>query len=425
MIDRFRAALPLLVAMVLAVCGGSAFVVGGASEHYLHWWPGLSNQPRDLGPTFGEAWNLVEQNYVDRQAVQPQKMTDGAITGMLDSLGDIGHTGYLTASDYEKMTANLKGTFSGIGGKMIMRARQPTVFSTVPGSPASKQLKQGDVFLEVNGKSVQGQSLKEVTSEVAGPKGTQVHLVISRQGKKMDLTIERATFPVPDVTARILPSLHPGDPKLAHIAIESFGDNADTQLRQSIDDMRSQGAQGFVIDLRTNPGGERDQAVAVTSEFLPAGTVIFQAKDAQGAVRKIRVTKPGNATTIPLVVLIDEGTASSAEILAAAIKDNQLNDIQRGKLVGTPTFGTGTVLGQFQLSDGSAVLIAVEEWLTPNGQSIWHKGIQPDITVSLPKDALALLPETEQDLTADALAHSSDKQLLEAIHQLTTQMAKH
>lgn len=409
---------PFLAAMLLVICGGSAFLLGGVSERQFHWWPGLSNEPKGLKPTFGEAWNLVEQKYVDRQAVNSQNMTDGAIAGMLDSLGDGGHTTYLTAQEFDKLTTDLQGRFSGIGGRMVMRKNQPTIFSTVPGSPASKQLKAGDIFLKVNGKSVQGKSLKQVTTDVAGPPGTQVQIEISRQGKTMDFTIERAVFPVPAVTARMLPSLQPGYPKLAHIAIEAFGDQANTQLVQLMDDMRNQGAQGFVIDVRMNPGGEAEQAVSVTSQFLPLGATIYEAKNAQGDVRLVKDTKTGSAASIPIVVLIDGGTASSAEILAAAIKDHG-----RGKLVGSHTYGTGTVLAQFTLSDGSAVLLAVEEWLTPNGQSIWHKGIQPDIQVSLPPDASMLVPENEDGLTADALAHSSDKQLLEGIHQLTAQMS--
>ncbi|HZU37017.1 MAG TPA: S41 family peptidase, partial [Gemmataceae bacterium] len=365
------------------------------------------------------AWNLVEEYYVDREAVQPQRMTDGAILGMLDSLGDIGHTTYLTTKQYEQMTTNLHGDFTGIGARMTMRDRTPTIFSVIPHSPAAAKLKPGDVLLEVDGKPVHGLSVDEIVNMIRGKVDTEVHLRISRQGTQQDVTIVRATFKVPAITGRLLPRLKPGDPLLAHVAIENFGDRADAQLRNVLGEVRAKGAQGLVVDLRGDGGGERDQAVSVTSEFLPKGKVIFQQKNARGGIKPVLVPTEGTALTIPIVVLIDGGTASSAEILAAAIKDND-----RGRLVGQPTFGTGTVLGQFQLSDGSAVLLAIEEWLTPNGQSIWHKGIEPDIKVSLPKDALVLLPETEEGLTAEGLAHSSDAQLLAAIHALTEKMRK-
>jgi carboxyl-terminal processing protease len=156
--------------------------------------------------------------------------------------------------------------------------------------------------------------------------------------------------------------------------------------------------------------------VAVTSEFLKDGNVFIE-QDAEGRRTEVPVQPGGHAVDIPLVVLIDEGTASSGEILAGAIQDHG-----RGKLVGTRTFGTGTVLQPFPLSDGSAVLLAVTEWLTPNGRQIWHTGISPDVEVALPEGVSILLPETETDLDADALAKSEDAQLLKALSLLKEQI---
>ena len=411
--------LPLAGSILLVFLCGTAFLVGGVSERMLHWWPGQASQPAGLGPTFAEAWNLVEEHYVDPSAVQPARMTDGAITGMLASLGDTGHTGYLTAREFEQLTNDLRGEYRGIGARMVLREHQVTVVSTVPGSPAAGKLKPGDVLVEVGGKTVQGLSLQELVQLVRGPDGTTVGLRLLRQGKPIDLDIRRATFQVPNITARVLPVQHAGDAALAHVAIEDFGEHAGEELRKVLRQVQKEGARGLILDVRTDPGGERDQAVAVSGEFLKKGDVIFQQRNRAGTVRLITNKESGIAVDIPLCVLIDEGTASSAEILAAALKDHH-----RGPLVGTHTFGTGTVLQQFVLSDKSAVLLGVDEWLPPDGVSTWHKGVKPDVEVPLAEHAEMLLPETEEGLTANNLARSTDKQLLKAIDILTERLKK-
>jgi carboxyl-terminal processing protease len=172
----------------------------------------------------------------------------------------------------------------------------------------------------------------------------------------------------------------------------------------------------LLVDVRGNPGGLKDQAVAVSSEFLKDG-VVFIEQDMHGARTAVPVQPGGTATDIPVVVLIDEGTASSAEIFAGALQDHG-----RAKLVGMQTFGTGTVLQPFELKDGSAVLLAVAQWLTPKGREIWHKGIQPDVEVPLAEDAALLLPEMEAALDAASLARSEDKQLLQALKVLQEQL---
>jgi carboxyl-terminal processing protease len=169
---------------------------------------------------------------------------------------------------------------------------------------------------------------------------------------------------------------------------------------------------GLLIDQRGNPGGLREQAIAVTSEFLKEGNVFLE-QDLHGVQTPVPVKAGGIVTDLPVCVLIDEGTASSAEIFAGAIQDQH-----RGKLVGTRTFGTGTVLQPFELEDGSAVLLAVSQWLTPSGRKIWHQGITPDIEVTLPDGVGALLPEAAGNLDAATLARSEDRQLLRAIEVL-------
>jgi carboxyl-terminal processing protease len=374
-------------------------------------------EPTGVARTFApfwETWRLVQQHYVDREAVNPEHMTEGAIEGMLDSLGDRGHTTYLSAKEFEQMESGLKGEMEGIGARMsLQHGHQATVMGVVPNSPAEKAgLRAGDIFLEVDGKDVTDMSLERIVSLVRGPAGQKVHLQVFRDGKKLDFDITRAKVEVPNVTWHMLP----GQPAVAHVAVEEFGTNAHKQLQQALEEAKNAGARGLLVDVRGNPGGLKDQAVEVTSLFIKSG-VVFIEQDAQGHQRPVPVKPDGAVTDLPLCLLIDQGTASSAEIFAGAIQDHG-----RGKLVGTRTFGTGTVLLPFRLSDGSAVLLAVAEWLTPNGRRIWHEGIQPDVQVALPAGARMLLPEAEDNLDADALRKSDDKQLLKALDVLKDQL---
>lgn len=397
-----------------------AAFAGGVVANRSGWLPGRSHYaPADLGHTFDpfwETWSLVERHYVDRQAVQPQRMTRGAIQGLLASLGDVGHTTYLTPAELRDLERGLKGYFEGIGARMTIRKGQPTIIQTFPDSPArAAGLQAGDVLKAVNDQSVSDLSLARIVEMVRGPAGTTVHLRVLRKGETdlLDLAIKRARVDVADVAWHMLPGV-----PIAHVAVRSFGDQADAQLRQALKQARRRGARGLLLDVRGNPGGLKDQAVAVTSEFLKGGTVFIE-QNAQGKRTRVPVKPGGEATAIPVCVLIDEGTASSAEILAAALQDHG-----RARLVGTHTFGTGTVLRAFLLSDGSAVLLAVTEWLTPRGRQIWHKGVQPDVVVALTEGAEVLLPEEENNLSVSALEQSQDKQLLKALEILRKQLRR-
>jgi carboxyl-terminal processing protease len=395
----------------------AAFTLGALVDR-TGWISGVPRgEPASAGAKFApfwEAWNVVEAKYVDRKAVDPTNMTQGAIRGMLESLGDTGHTSYLTPKEYEELESSLNGHFEGIGALMTIREGRATVSRPMPGSPAEKAgLRPGDVLIEVDGKDVRELPLSKVVEMVRGPAGTTVKLEVLRQGeaKPIELAIKRGKVEIADVTWHMLPGT-----SIAHVALHSFGEKADEQLKAAVAEARKQGAKGLLLDLRGNPGGLKDQAIAVTSEFLNGGNVFIDV-DAQGKQEPVAVTPGGTIQDLPMVVLIDEGTASSAEILAGA-----LQDYHRAKLVGTKTFGTGTVLGQFRLSDGSAIMVAVSEWLTPNGRKMWHEGIVPDEKVALPAGAMILMPEEEENLDAAALAKSTDKQLLRALELLQQQL---
>ena len=394
----------------------AAFLAGALLER-TGLLPGSHRPPAGLGHTFDpfwEAWRLVDRYYVDRERVQPKTMTQGAIEGMLASLGDYGHTTYLTKEEFEGLESGLEGQLEGIGARITVQQRRPTIVSTMSNSPArAAGLLPGDVRVSVDGKPVGDLPLDRVVEMVRGRPGTTVRLRVIHKGqaKPVDLEITRARVDVPDVTWHMLPG-----EAVAHVAIQSFGKQADAQLREALDGARGQGARALLVDVRANPGGLKEQAVAVTSEFIGQGNVFLE-KDAEGKETPVPVRKGGHALTIPMCVLIDEGTASSAEIFAGAIQDHR-----RAKLVGAKTVGTGTVLGPFKLSDGSAVLLAIAEWLTPNGRKIWHEGIPPDVDVALPEGAQPLLPEAEAELDAAGLAKSNDKQLLRGLQILKEQI---
>jgi carboxyl-terminal processing protease len=183
-------------------------------------------------------------------------------------------------------------------------------------------------------------------------------------------------------------------------------------LRTALVQIQQQHIQGMVLDMRNNPGGVLDQAIIVASQFLSGGNVLL-VKDAQGNIKSVPVQPDGLATHLPMTVLINGGTASAAEIVAGA-----LQDAHRAELIGETSFGTGTVLNEFSLPGGSAMLLAVDEWLTPSGESFWHKGISPDITVSLPPDTYPLYPIPAADMAPAELQSSSDQQLLRALQQV-------
>ena len=200
----------------------------------------------------------------------------------------------------------------------------------------------------------------------------------------------------------------PGPP-VAHLRVASFSKGVAGDLRKALIGIKQSGASRLILDLRNNPGGLFDEAVSTASQFLTGGNVVLE-RNATGKIAPVPVESGGLALALPLVVLINGGTASGAEIVAGA-----LQDAHRADLLGEKTFGTGTVLQAFPLSDGSALMLAIEEWLTPDGHVIWHQGIIPNMVVSLPPDVTPLIPEREKGMTVAELRASGDGQLLRAL----------
>lgn len=405
----------LLIAIILV---GGGFIAGWASSPSGTSSDASSQEPAAAAKKFGifwQAWNILDQHYVDQKALNPTTMTYGAISGMLDSLGDTGHTRFLSPQDLAQEQRSLSGQLEGIGAELAMRNGQPTIVAPLPDSPALHAgVRAGDVLVKVNGKSVANESLDQIVSQVSGKAGTKVTISVIHPGqsKVTDITITRAKILVPSVTWAMLPGT-----TVAHVLISQFAEKTTYQLVQNIKDARDHGATAIILDLRNNPGGIFDEAIGVASQFISKGAVLIE-QNAQGQ-RKVDDVKPGgSATSIPMVVLVNSGTASASEIVAGAIKDHN-----RAKIVGQTTFGTGTVLSQYSLSDGSAILVGTTEWFTPDGHQIWHKGITPDISVSLPANVIPLTPLTEQGMTAKQLQNYGDAQLLKALDLLEQKQA--
>ena len=359
-----------------------------------------------------EAWNTIRRVYVDPVAVRPTRLARGAISGMVDSLDDVGHSRFLTPDMRRIERAVTKGTVEGIGAEIRAKGDQIIIVAPLDNSPAQHAgLRPGDVILKVNGAAVSGLPLDAVVGRIVGQANTPVTLSVLTPitGNTRTLHLVRRRIPLHSVTWHRLPGT-----TLAHIRVAGFTKGVTADLREALLAIRGAGLTGVILDVRSNPGGLLEEAVGVASQFLTEGNNVVLEKDAAGNVHAMPVRPGGVAPTLPVVVLIDRGTASASEIVAAA-----LQDAHRACLIGDTTFGTGTILKSFPLSDGSALLLAVAEWLTPNGHLLWHHGVRPDIAVPMPPDGVPLRPAAEQGMTAGKLRLSRDAPLLRAVTVLT------
>jgi carboxyl-terminal processing protease len=392
------------LSLVLAVCAGILY----------DRWVFLAGMPAGARQDFqliAQAWNIIQRNYVDRGALQSSVLTHAAIQGMTDSLGDSGHTVYLNPEMRRRSSAAMRSKFTGIGVEIKTQDRRAVVVATFDGSPALRAgVRAGDIILEVDGHSVVGLPLSELEDRITGPAGTPVRLDVldPGDGRRKEFNIVRASIKIPNVTWHALPG-----GRVAHLRVALFGEGVARDFRGALLEIQRQGMSRVILDLRNDPGGVLEEAVEVASEFLSGGNV-FLSKNSAGRITPEPVKPGGVATNMSVVVLINGGSASASEIVAGALRD-----AHRASLVGQTTFGTGTVLEQFQLSDGSALLLAVGEWLTPGGRSFWHRGIQPDAEVALPANTVALIPAQEADLTPTGLQTSGDEPLLRALSLLS------
>ena len=360
---------------------------------------------------FWEVWNLVEERFVDKEAVQPDDMIAGAINGMLDSLGDQGHTRYLTAEQAKGFSEQLKGSYEGIGAYIDVEGGMPIIVAPIEGSPAEAAgILPGDVILRVDDKPTEGLMVDELVSLVKGPRGTKVKLQVVHAGEEapVEITVTRGAITVPAVTWRMLPG------KIAHVRLSQFAEDADQQLRTTLATVRAQGARGLILDVRDNPGGLRDQAVRITGMFVRKGEPVLIEASRDGSKKTYRSEESKPLLDLPMVVLINGGSASSAEIFAGA-----LQDYGRATLIGVPTAGTGTVLMPINLDDGSELLLGISQWQTPNGRHLRREGVSPDETVGLPAGVRPLTPTVAKNLSDAEILRTEDVQVRRALEILS------
>jgi len=344
--------------------------------------------------TLWEVWDSLSGDYVNKEALDSSELVQGAINGMIEALGDP-YTTYLDPESSDLAWSAFEGSFEGIGAVVGMEDGELTVVSPIAGSPAERQgIRAGDRILEIDGESTSGITLTEAVLKIRGPEGTVVTLLVLHRDETepVEIEITREEISLDSVYLEMLP----GD--IARIQITYFSLRTDKEISSVLSDALSRGARAVIIDLRGNPGGILSTVVDVADEFLDSGIILYQADDEGNVIDEWEAHSGGLAADLPLAVLVDGGSASGSEVLAGALQDHG-----RGPLIGTQTYGKGSVQLIHQLSDGSALYVTAARWLTPDGHLIEGLGLTPDFEV----------PITDEDI-----AQGIDPQLERAIDYL-------
>lgn len=326
---------------------------------------------------FWDVWDRINRYYIDRKALDPQKMVYGAISGLVSSLEDP-YTVFLPPDQNKETKDDLGGLFEGIGAQLGVKDKKIIIISPLKGSPAEKEgLVAGDWILKVDGKETATWTLPQAVAKIRGPKGTKVNLTILHRdaSNSADISVTRDTIKVASVEWEVK------NGKVVYLKLGRFGDATTDEWTKAVDDIsaliaKSKGEiKGLVLDLRNNPGGYLSGSVFIASEFLDGGVVVIQ-ESATKAKQTYEVNRKGKLLNIPLVVLINKGSASASEIVAGALSDRG-----RAKLVGETSFGKGSIQEAQELSGGAGIHITIAKWLLPSGTWINGSGIEPDIKI--------------------------------------------
>ncbi len=379
-VNRMNKSLKTILIVFLIVAGLSAAFyagmwVGNGSEtgkqqptNYLS-----SSDPElaTLFSPFFEAWNIIHEQYID-QPVDDVKLMQSAIGGMMEGLGDK-HSSYMDPETYQQVNAPLMGSYTGIGAWVDTSGESLVIIAPMPGSPAEAAgILSGDTVIAIDGKDMTGVDPNVVLQSILGPADTKVTLTITREGvdQPLEITITRATIEIPVIEYEML------DNNIGYIYLSQFSVNAGEEVRKALNDLMAQNPQGLILDLRDNTGGFLDAAFDVTSAFIEVGPIMIE-ETGDGAKQTYSAYGNAIAPDIPLVVLVNGGSASASEITAGAIQDRG-----RGMLVGTTTYGKGSVQNWIELEgDNGAIRVTIARWLTPNGKQINDIGLTPDVVV--------------------------------------------
>lgn len=351
--------------------GVVAFVLGFVVSHYspqlnLGFIKSGGNDSLDVAKLFN-VQNILNDKFDGD--IDKQKQSEGAISGLVASVGDP-YTVYLDAKANEELSSDLKGTLSGIGIEVGIKNNRLTVIAPIDDTPADKAgIRSGDIISAIDGTDTSGMSIDQAVTKIRGPKDTKVKLTIIRgNDKPKDIEITRDTISVPSVKAEVKDGI-------GMLRIRRFGDDTASLVQDSARTFKEAGVKGVVIDVRGNPGGYLQSSVDVASEFMSSGLVVEE-RSKRGSTEKKNASPGGLLTNVPVVMLIDEGSASAAEILAGALHDNN-----RAQLVGVKSFGKGSVQEIINLGGGTSLKVTVAHWYTPNGVNIGKEGIKPDVEV--------------------------------------------
>lgn len=318
---------------------------------------------------FSEALSIVRKNYVED--IKPKDLIYGAVKGMLSSLDP--HSAFMTPEQYKEMQVDTKGEFGGIGIQIGIKEGMLTVIAPIEDTPACKAgIKAGDKIIKINNEFTKDMSLHDAVSKMRGAPSSSVKITILREGWKetKDFTILREIIKIKSVRSKLI------EEGIGYIKINQFQEQTASDLSDAIDRLMQQNINSLVLDLRNNPGGLLNSAVDVSSQFLPSGKLVVFIKDRKGERIEYRSRKNSENSTIPIVVLVNQGSASASEIVAGALKD-----WNRAVIIGTQTFGKGSVQSVVPLGDGSALRLTTARYYTPKGVSIQTTGIAPDIMV--------------------------------------------
>ena len=383
MTDRLTTArLPLLLIALslLVVLAGCNRVSAVATEPI----PPGDRLPAELG-TVGEAYRILLDEHVDHEVLDPKNLSEGAIRGMLAALEDP-HASYLSAEQHSREQEGYRGYFEGIGAQVTLTEAGLTVIAPIPGAPAEEAgIRAGDLILAVDGEDIDGLTLIESVNLIRGPGGTEVTLLVRHVGafEDVSITVTRGRIPIESTAFRML------EDGIGHLWIYSFSNTTEDEVRRALDELEAADGRGLILDLRNNPGGLLASVISVTDLFLDSGTILYEI-DAEGDRSDYEAARRGPATDVPIIVVVNQFSASASEIMAGAIQTSG-----RATVVGTSTFGKGSVNIARELSDGSAIYFTIRRWYLSDGTQIEGEGVTPDIEIEA--DAHPLPIEFEQD----------------------------
>ena len=413
----------LLLVMVIAVGMTGSFGIGAMFGGMTSSASAAqkADDPGEFG-VFWEAWSLVVDNFVDRDRVDFTAMTYGAIRGMLNTLGDTNHTTFFTPEEAKQQAESMSGSFEGIGAYVDQKDGVFTIVAPIHGSPAEAAgVLTGDVVMKVDGEEIAGMEEWEIISKIRGPAGTTVVLTVLHPEAEdaVDITIVRGRIETDSVLWQRIPGSD-----LVYLQISQFAEDTADEVEAALTEINAEAkngapVSGILLDLRNNPGGYLAEVVRTAGQFLDEGLIVLNERDADGNTNSYTSEGEGLARTVPIVAMINGGTASAGEILAGALQENG-----RAKLVGETTLGTGTVLHPFQLSDGSVLRLGVTNWLTPKNNLIKDQGVKPDVAIKQEAATPMVDSFTLKELSKDELLSQEDKQFKSALILLRLQAAR-